>query len=86
MRLIDADKLFEWLEDSWADKYPTGDGKQYHTLMIYEIKDEIDDAETVEAIPTEYIIELAKEALCEKEDFRPSSILFALVETWRAEK
>lgn len=55
MRLIDADKLFLWLKDEWKDKYPVEDGKQYDTLMIYEIKDEIDNAETVDAIPVEWI-------------------------------
>ena len=60
MRLIDADKLFNWLEDSWHDKYPIGNGKQYHTMMIYEVKDEIDDAETVEALETQQWIPVSE--------------------------
>jgi hypothetical protein len=55
MRLIDADKLFTWLVSSWRNKYPIGDGSQFDIVHIYEIKEEIDNAETVDAIPIKWI-------------------------------
>lgn len=46
-RLIDADSLFSWFDGESRAKYPIKDGKQYDTMMFYEIFDEIDDAPTI---------------------------------------
>ena len=46
-RLIDADSLFSWFDGESRAKYPIEDGKQYDTMMIYEIFDEIDNALTI---------------------------------------
>lgn len=46
-RLIDADSLFSWFDGESRVKYPIKDGKQYDTMMIYEIFDEIDNAPTI---------------------------------------
>ena len=50
MRLIDADKLFEWYRGQ-RTKYPIKkEAPQFGTLMMYEIFGEIDDAPTIEII------------------------------------
>lgn len=46
-RLIDVDSLFSWFDGESRAKYPIEDGKQYDTMMIYEIFDEIDNALTI---------------------------------------
>lgn len=46
-RLIDADNLFTWFDGECKTKYPIKDGKQYQTIMMYEVFDEIDDALTI---------------------------------------
>lgn len=51
-RLIDADKLLTayGLGLETAVKYPIGDGHGYDTMMLYEIRDMIDNAPTVDAV------------------------------------
>ena len=51
-RLIDADKLLTayGIGIETAVKYPIGDGHGYDTMMLYEIKDMIDNAPTVDAV------------------------------------
>lgn len=46
-RLIDADSLFSWFDGESKTKYPIKDGKQYDTMMFYEIFGEIDNAPTI---------------------------------------
>jgi len=54
MRLIDADKLFEWYKGQ-RTKYPIKkETPQFGTLMMYEIFDEIDDAPTIETKQVKY--------------------------------
>ena len=55
MRIIDADKLFEWYKGQ-RTKYPIkkNDTSQYNTLMMYEIFDEIDDAPTIKTKQIRY--------------------------------
>ena len=50
-RLIDADKLLKSYGLETATKYPIGDGHGYDTLMLYEIRDMIENAPTVDAVP-----------------------------------
>jgi len=57
MRLIDADKRFNWGKYKLSDagKYGNKDGEQqsfsYSKMMMYEIADEIEEAPTVDAAP-----------------------------------
>ena len=75
MRLINADKLLENLE--WLEEYDH---------IIYEtIKGSIDIAQTVEAIPTEWVIELSNKLKNDEDDFEKAMFLLDLADLWRKE-
>lgn len=50
MRLIDADTLIEYNGLQGMEK-GKADWAEYETRMLYEIKDMIDDAPTIDAVP-----------------------------------
>lgn len=82
MRLIDADALLEQYNLKDATKYGNKDAEQqahsYSTMMLYEIADMIEDAQTV--YDTDKVVAQLEEYREEMEQFKCGGMLSDMIE------
>ena len=82
MRLIDADALLEQYNLKDATKYGNKDAEQqahsYSTMMLYEIADMIEDAQTV--YDTDKVVAQLEEYREEIEQFKCGGMLSDMIE------
>lgn len=85
-RLIDADALLEQYNLKDATKYGNKDAEQqahsYSTMMLYEIADMIEDAQT--SYDTDKVVEQLEEYREEMEQFKCGGMLSDMIEVVKA--